>query len=318
MPLIEDRDLSVTLAPGPSELFVDVPRAVTVTVTNDWPVAADGAVVGIDVPANLEVLDGTPEGGSWDETSRQWTLDSVPPYGETKLELRVQAGAAAPASIRAELLAAARPDPDSKPGNDDPSEDDEAEAVFDVVTAHGVLTQKAASAGCVSEDGTAGTCADGSGLAGAFSVTVSPDGTTAYVAASGSDAIAVFDRDAVSGALTQKPGTAGCVSKPGAGDVCDALDAPVSVAISPDGRNAYVAAVDSGAVVTFDRDPSGRLIAAAFLDGPALDGARAVTVSPDGRNVYVAAQGSDAVVVPRPRSRQRRAGAQAGDRRLHL
>ena len=79
-----------------------------------------------------------------------------------------------------------------------------------IAAADGTLTQKPGTAGCISETGTGGACADGRALAQAHSVTVSPDGASVYVTASLSDAVAVFDR-AADGTLTQKPGVAGCI-----------------------------------------------------------------------------------------------------------
>ena len=55
-------------------------------------------------------------------------------------------------------------------------------AVFDRDPAR-ALTQKAGTAGCVSETGTGGECADGKALAAARSVTLSADGKSAYVVA---------------------------------------------------------------------------------------------------------------------------------------
>ncbi|MGB2852733.1 MAG: hypothetical protein WBC01_13830, partial [Solirubrobacterales bacterium] len=67
------------------------------------------------------------------------------------------------------------------------------------LAANGALTQKAGTAGCISETGTAGACADGVALIGANSVTVSPDGTSAYAASRFSGAVAVFDRNTTTG-----------------------------------------------------------------------------------------------------------------------
>ncbi len=67
------------------------------------------------------------------------------------------------------------------------------------------LTQKAGTAGCISEDGTGGACADGVALENPYSVAVSPDGKSAYVALEVSDAVAVFDRNPTTGALAQSP-----------------------------------------------------------------------------------------------------------------
>ena len=79
----------------------------------------------------------------------------------------------------------------------------------------GDLTQKPGAAGCFSPS-IAG-CSTAATLAGASGVALSPGGTQVYVTASGDPgAVTIFDRDAA-GALTPKPGTAGCVSEGGAG-----------------------------------------------------------------------------------------------------
>ena len=174
----------------------------------------------------------------------------------------------------------------------------------------GDLTQKPGLAACVSDTG-AGPCADGTALAYAANVAVSPDGRSAYVVSQVSNAVAVFDR-AADGSLTQKPGTAGCVSDTGAGPCADgtALNLASGVAVSPDGQNVYVASYTSGAVAVFDRATDGTLTQKAgtdacvsddgtgpCIDGTALAGAFDVTVSPDGANVYVASAVSGAVAI---------------------
>jgi DNA-binding beta-propeller fold protein YncE len=123
----------------------------------------------------------------------------------------------------------------------------------------GVLTQfvgPAGKAGCVSQLGTGGACADGKGLEGAITVDVSPDGESVYAGSIGSDAVAVFRRDTASGALFQRAGIAGCVSETGAEACADgkALDEPRTVAVSPDGKNVYVSSRVSSAVAVFARD----------------------------------------------------------------
>jgi DNA-binding beta-propeller fold protein YncE len=190
-----------------------------------------------------------------------------------------------------------------------------AVAVFDRNTVTGELTQKAGTAGCISEDGTGGSCQDGTALTGANSVTVSPDGRNVYATGILSDAVVIFDRNPTTGDLAQKAGTAGCISEDGTGGLCQdgtALVQPNLVNVSSDGRNVYATGRASDAVVVFDRNPTtGDLAQKAGTagcisedgsgglcqDGTALDGANIVTVSPDGRNVYATAQNSDSVVV---------------------
>jgi DNA-binding beta-propeller fold protein YncE len=184
-----------------------------------------------------------------------------------------------------------------------------AVAVFDVDPLTGSLTQKAGLDGCVSESGSGMTCEDGLALVGAAGVAVSPDGISVYVASQVSDAVAVFDRDPVTGALQQKAGIAGCFSEDGTGGQCTngaALNGATGVAVSSDGRNVYVAAFDSDAVVVFERDVTSGALAqdtcwsedgtgGDCFKGVALDDASSVAVAPDGRSVYVASQVSDAI-----------------------
>ena len=188
----------------------------------------------------------------------------------------------------------------------------DAVVVFDRA-ADGTLTQKPGTAGCISDTGSSGQCADGTALDNMQSVTVSPDGDSVYAAAVNSDAVVVFDR-AADGTLTQKPGTAGCISDTGSGGQCAdgaALNGVQSVAVSPDGGSVYGAAFNSGSVVVFDRAGDGTLTQKASIAGctsetgsggecvvgTALTGAFSVAVSPDGDSVYVGSTLSDAVVV---------------------
>jgi DNA-binding beta-propeller fold protein YncE len=186
----------------------------------------------------------------------------------------------------------------------------------------GALTQLPGVDGCVSETGSGG-CADGVALDAAFGVAVSPDGRNVYIA-SLDGAVAVFARDRRTGALTQLPGTDACVSEDGTGGSCTdgvALFGASKLAVSPDGRNIYVASEGSDAVAVFARDrKTGALTQlpgtdacvsedgtdGACADGIALDALGDVAVSPDGRNVYVVSLASDAVAVF---ARNRKTGA---------
>ena len=188
-------------------------------------------------------------------------------------------------------------------------------AVFSRNATTGELTQLSGTAGCVSEDGTGGTCADGKGLVGASSVAVSPNSRHVYVASSVSNAIAVFSRNATTGELTQLSGIAGCVSEDGTGGGCadgNGLIGASSVAVSPDSRHVYVASSASNAIAVFSRNATtGELTQLSGIagcvsddgtggscaDGNGLAGASSVAVTPDSRHVYVASNVSDAVAV---------------------
>ncbi len=180
------------------------------------------------------------------------------------------------------------------------------------LAATGDLTQKAGTAGCYSDDGSGGACADGRHLVDVRSLVVSPDGKNVYAAGGGVNSIDVFDRDPATGAIIQKPGTAGCIQGGGADIGCNnggfGIANVIDIAISPDGRNVYAVATSPSAVTIFDRDPAtgvltqknpGGCIAQGGVGlctaGVALASAAGVVVSPDGKNVYVAAASSGAV-----------------------
>lgn len=162
---------------------------------------------------------------------------------------------------------------------------------------------------CVSANGTSGidgterACADGDALAGASSVTTSPDGEFVYTTSYYSSGVGIFARNPATGALKQ----IGCVRTVRTCTSARALGGAASIAITPDGRNAYVAAGDADAVSELERDPATgalKFIGCVSDDGTdrlcvngnALRGADAVVASPDGKNVYVAAGSSDAVL----------------------
>jgi DNA-binding beta-propeller fold protein YncE len=184
-----------------------------------------------------------------------------------------------------------------------------AVARFDRNTSTGAITQPAGSAGCVSETG-AGPCADGHGLSGPFSVVVSPDGNSLYVASTNSNAVSRLNRNATTGAITQPAGSAGCVSETGAGPCANghALSGANSVALSPDGKSVYVTSDGSNAIAALKRNATGAISqpagsagcvsetgAGPCADGHALSGAYGGTVSADGKSVYVVSLTSDAV-----------------------
>lgn len=193
----------------------------------------------------------------------------------------------------------------------------------------GALTPLAGQAGCVSDERLVPTCAAARGLEGAFGVTVSPDGKNVYVAtgfdrrvdgpSSGggfeASGVAVFTRNAATGALRQLAGRSGCVSERPTASACAdgrALEGALAVRISRDGRNAYVAAAASNAIAVFARDAvNGSLRQLAgkqgcvsengtggtCRDGTGLWGASAVALSPDGRYAYAPGFFSSAIAV---------------------
>jgi 6-phosphogluconolactonase (cycloisomerase 2 family) len=148
----------------------------------------------------------------------------------------------------------------------------------------------------------------GAGNVGPYDVVVSDDGRFLYATDYGDHMVVAYKRNELGGLelLGFYQNGFGGVSR---------MERPVFLTLSPDGRNLYVAASQSNAIVTFTRNPeTGDLTylnAVGEGDGygcfPApcngfvtgLSGAYAVAVSPDGRYLYATATSSSALTVLR-------------------
>jgi DNA-binding beta-propeller fold protein YncE len=189
-------------------------------------------------------------------------------------------------------------------------------AVLDLAPASGDIEQKPGTAGCIADVSYGDTpgCAPGTETEGADKVLVSPDGKSVYVGItdSGEGGVAVFDRDP-DGGLSQKPGTAGCVTSAGSGGTCATVPSlfGLVLAASPAGTSLYVGGGPTNSLWIFDRDPGGALAlkpgtTGCITEAPIADSCRdvfaltypiAATVSPDGASLYVASPNSNAVAV---------------------
>ena len=188
----------------------------------------------------------------------------------------------------------------------------------------GALTQSPGPEGCIGNSGL--QCTGGRALYEPRSVTISPDGKHVYVASGNNDAMAVLQRDRITGALTQRSGLEGCISADGNGTCTRvrAVDFPSSVAVTKDGKHVYVASYYGHAVAVLQRDPtSGALTqrdgpegciseppvieecpdgeecpdVPECTDGRALYDLVSVAVSKDGKQVYAVSAGNSAVAV---------------------
>src|SRR2546430_7689763 len=126
------------------------------------------------------------------------------------------------------------------------------------------------------------------GLTGAHGVVVSPDGAHVYVASKVADALAVFSRDAATGALTFVQ-----AKKDNIGGV-NGLNGAEGIAVSPDGAHVYVASHNDNALAVFSRNVETGAVTFVDIQRDGLGGvdgllgANAVAVSPDGAHVYAA------------------------------
>jgi sugar lactone lactonase YvrE len=173
-----------------------------------------------------------------------------------------------------------------------------------------------------------------SGLDDLTSVALSADGASLYAASEASDAVAHFDRDTATGALTYQGcitgdtdagagGSRACTAIPSAtaGGADSGLEAAASLALSADGASLYAGAAGDDALARFNRDPgTGDLAyrdcitgnengpgsggtgactdssdATATGVGSGLNGVESLALSADGASLYVAASLDDAV-----------------------
>ncbi|HEX7278292.1 MAG TPA: beta-propeller fold lactonase family protein [Solirubrobacterales bacterium] len=174
----------------------------------------------------------------------------------------------------------------------------------------GALAQAGDGLGCIVESALAG-CTLGRQLGGANAVAVSPTGNGVYVTSLLSNSVTSFNRNGSTGALTQREGTGGCLIylRSAGCSFGRALVAPEGLALSPDGRNVYVAAFKSGAIAVLNRGKAGSVaqkpgaagcVAAGSPDctrARALRGVSSIALSPDGRYLYSTSFESDAVDV---------------------
>ncbi len=175
----------------------------------------------------------------------------------------------------------------------------------------GALAQASDGSGCIVESALTG-CTLGRELSGANAVAVSPDGDGVYATSLFSNSVTSFARNASSGVLTQREGTGGCLIylRSAGCSFGRALVAPEGLALSPDGKNVYIAAFKSGAIAVLNRGSAGSVaqkpgaagcVAARSLSGctvgRALKGVSSVALSPDGRHLYSTAFESDAIDV---------------------
>ena len=128
----------------------------------------------------------------------------------------------------------------------------------------------------------------GYGLRQASAAAVSPDDQFLYVTSEQDDAVVLFSRNTTTGDLTYI-----ATYVDGENNVTG-LNEPVALAISPDGKNLYVAGKEDDAIVVFSRDATTGKLAHVETEVNDAGGVEqmvdpdAVSVTPDGLNVYVA------------------------------
>jgi 6-phosphogluconolactonase (cycloisomerase 2 family) len=137
----------------------------------------------------------------------------------------------------------------------------------------------------VRRDGVAGV----DGLNGASSVTVSLDGAHVYVAAAADNSVAVFGRNAGTGALSFQS-----IVRDGQGGV-DGLRGAWFVDSGPGGDQLYVTS-DESAVVAFDRDAGTGALTFLSIEKQ-VSAAGGIAISTDGAHLYTSGPAEDGVAI---------------------
>ncbi len=172
--------------------------------------------------------------------------------------------------------------------------------------------------GCIAHEATSTECATAGakGLNLPYGIAVSPDGANVYVTGFADDAVAEFKREARSGQLTQLASPNDCISETAASECGTTtgvigLKEAIGIAVSPDGKDLYVAAGArelEGDVAALERGAEGALkelpgTAACISEKVAgcaaaehLKGSEDLVVSPDGKNVYATSTKTKALI----------------------
>ena len=163
---------------------------------------------------------------------------------------------------------------------------DNAVSVYAIDATTGELTQASTVV-----DGVAGV----DGIQAASSLVLSPDNKFLYVSGQGENSVAIFSRDATTGALTYLG------KKTDEVDGATMLAGARSLARSPDGRYVYVSAITDNSITVFNRDSvtgnlSFAMAATQAVNGVAgLQGVSGMVTDPLSRHLYAAGQSLDSI-----------------------
>ena len=118
-------DLSLTKTADPVRPVANQNVTFTITVSNAGPHQATGVAVKNTLPPGMTFVSATPSSGSFDPTGDVWTVGQVAANGTATLRIVARTDTAAEKTSVAEIIASDQHDPDSRPDNQAPDEDDQ-------------------------------------------------------------------------------------------------------------------------------------------------------------------------------------------------
>ncbi|MEM6639518.1 MAG: OmpA family protein [Pseudomonadota bacterium] len=145
-------DLSLTKVVDDDEPVFGQTVTYTLALTNDGPVDATGVTVSDPLPSGLSFVGATPSVGTYDPATGIWTVGDIAAGVTETLLLQATVLPAGDYANVAEVATSNEPDPDSTPGNNDPTEDDQGQST---INPPAIGAAKAVSAGPINNgDGT--------------------------------------------------------------------------------------------------------------------------------------------------------------------
>jgi DNA-binding beta-propeller fold protein YncE len=117
--------------------------------------------------------------------------------------------------------------------------------------------------------------------AGPLGIAITPDGKSVYLANNGAGTVSQYSVDPLTGKLSPKEPATVSIGAPEEHN-------PSGVAVTPDGKSAYVTDESEGVVLEYNIDSlTGKLSPKESHFVPAEAGARFIAITPDGKNAYV-------------------------------
>ena len=124
-PIERTADLSLTKTTNPANPEPGENVTISITVTNDGPLATTDVQVRDSLPAGLSFVSATPSQGNYDNQTGIWTVGTLDNNSRATLQIETTLTATETVVNRSQVTASDQPDPDSTPGNSVAGEDDQ-------------------------------------------------------------------------------------------------------------------------------------------------------------------------------------------------
>ncbi len=121
---VQIADLELTKRASAPRVNVGANVTFTIEVTNRGPDAATGVRVSERLPNGLGFISATPSQGTYAAANGEWVVGGIAVNGQATLEIVAQVLGNGPFTNSAQISSSNQYDPDSRPNNDNPTEDD--------------------------------------------------------------------------------------------------------------------------------------------------------------------------------------------------